>query len=224
MIQRIINYCRLLKKMNIWQFYKLNYFSKNIYRIDNSKIIPYKNSVIDIFPNAKIYLGKGDIEIGCDLLKGSKTETRVRLRENAIWSSDGGCKISYGSTLEILDGAVFDNGYFTMNCNSILIAGKRISFGHDVMISRNVVMYDSDFHSLITENNEVKNPPQEVIIGNHVWIGANCLVLKGTKIGSGSVIAADTKVSGKVGNKMLYHSQNGNVFREISGTWERKSP
>ena len=55
-------------------------------RTDHYKLIPYKNSVIDISKKAKIYIRGGDIEIGCDMIKKSKAETRVRLRENGIWS------------------------------------------------------------------------------------------------------------------------------------------
>ena len=103
----------------------MNYFCKEIIRVDNSKIIPYKNAVINIEIGAQIYIANGDVEIGCNLLKGSREETRIRLRENAVWGSNGGCKVSYGSTIEILKGALLDSKYFTVNSNSILIAAKK---------------------------------------------------------------------------------------------------
>ena len=78
MIRKIIQYAIFLKKVNIIQFIYLNYFCQMIIRTDNSKIIPYKNAVIEINRNAKIYLGGGDIEIGCELLKKSKTERKKK--------------------------------------------------------------------------------------------------------------------------------------------------
>lgn len=37
--------------------------------------------------------------------------------------------------------------------------------------------------------------PQKVIIGNDVWIGANCTIVAGVKIGEGAVIAAGSVVT-----------------------------
>lgn len=175
MIRRLIHYIRFLKKVSVFQFFYLNYFCKSIIRIDSSKIIPYKNTVIDISRSARIYLGDGDIEIGCNLLKKSKTETRVRLRENAIWSSVGGCQISYGSTLEILSDAIFDSGYFTMNSNSVIVVGNKVVFGKDIMVARNVTILDSDFHIILYEEKNRENK-DGIKIDNHVWIGANLVL------------------------------------------------
>lgn len=72
---RLFQYFSFLKKVNIIDFFYLNYFCESVIRTDHYKLIPYKNSVIDISKNAKIYIRGGDIEIGCDLLKKSKAET-----------------------------------------------------------------------------------------------------------------------------------------------------
>ena len=159
---RLFQYFSFLKKVNIIDFFYLNYFCESVIRTDHYKLIPYKNSVIDISKNAKIYIRGGDIEIGCDLLKKSKAETRVRLRENAIWSSKNGCKISYGTTLEILDNAILNSGYFTVNCNSVIVVAKKMYLGQDVMIGRNAVLYDSDFHQMLDKKGKTLNPASQV--------------------------------------------------------------
>ena len=224
MIRKIIQYAIFLKKVNIIQFIYLNYFCQMIIRTDNSKIIPYKNAVIEINRNAKIYLGGGDIEIGCELLKKSKTETYVRLRDNAIWSSSGGCKIAYGSTLEALENALFCNKYFTMNSNSVIIAAKKIQFGQDVMIGRNVVIYDSDHHIIRDEEGNISNFDAPVIIGDHVWLATNVTVLKGAVIGTGSVIAANAVVYGNVSSKSIYRNTEKVDVKKNYGSWERQRP
>ena len=188
-MNKIKEYLRFLRRIRIIKYFYLNYFCKEIIRVDNSKIIPYKNAVIDI-------------EIGCNLLKGSREETRIRLRENAVWGSNGGCKISYGSTIEILKGALLDSKYFTVNSNSILIAAKKISLGQDVMIARNVVIYDSDFHEIYYEG--IKgNRSKDVIIGEHVWVGTNSMILKGVNLKKGCVVAANTIVTENVESENL---------------------
>ena len=62
-------YYLFLKKVNIFDFFYLNYFCKSIIRTDHYKVIPYKNTVIEIPKTAKIYVESGDIEIGCDVLR-----------------------------------------------------------------------------------------------------------------------------------------------------------
>jgi acetyltransferase-like isoleucine patch superfamily enzyme len=37
-----------------------------------------------------------------------------------------------------------------------------------------------------------------VVIEDDVWIGANCIILRGVKIGKGSVIAAGSVVKGDI--------------------------
>lgn len=161
------------------------------------------------------------MEIGCDCLKGSKTETRVRLRDNAIWSCEGGCKISYGATIEVLHDAMLDSQFFTINSNSTLIAAKKIQLGHDVMIGRGVVIYDSDHHTIRNAQGEVTNPDAPVSIGDHVWLATNAAVLKGSAIGSGSIVAANSVVHGNIPCAALYQSSK---IKGNFGTWSREHP
>ena len=221
---RLFQYFSFLKKVNIIDFFYLNYFCESVIRTDHYKLIPYKNSVIDISKNAKIYIRGGDIEIGCDLLKKSKAETRVRLRENAIWSSKNGCKISYGTTLEILDNAILNSGYFTVNCNCVIVVAKKMYLGQDVMIGRNAVLYDSDFHQMLDKKGKTLNPASQVKVGSHVWIGANSTILKGTMIGQNSVIGANAVVNGEVPEKVIFNIKREKFVRNEFEKWDRKSP
>ena len=71
----------------------------------------------------------------------------------------------------------------------------RVSIGDKVYISENVTIRDSDNHMLIYEGrtNNVTTAP--IVIGNNVWIGMNCTILKGVTIGDGVVIAAGAVVT-----------------------------
>lgn len=71
-MNKIKEYLRFLRRIRIIKYFYLNYFCKEIIRVDNSKIIPYKNAVINIEIGARIYIANGDVEIGCNLLKGSR--------------------------------------------------------------------------------------------------------------------------------------------------------
>ena len=221
MIRKIKQRFNFYRKIRFFQYIYLNYFCKNVIRTDQSRLIPYRGAVLDLEPSAKLYIGGGDVELGCDRLKGSKAETLVRLRNRAVWSSEGGCQISYGATVEVLSGGLLDNRFFTMNSGSVLIAAKNIRLGHDVMIGRGVVIYDSDHHAVRNHRGEVHNPDAPIIIGDHVWLATNVTVLKGTTIGAGSMAAAGTTVRGTVPANVICH---GDRLLPNYGTWSREHP
>lgn len=209
-----------VRHIQLIKYIYLNYFCKKVVRKGHGKIIPYKNAVIDLEKHSMIYIGDADIEIGANKLKGSKAETFLRLRSGALWTADGGVQISYGSTIEILKGAKIKSGYFTMNSFSTIIAGKSITIGDDVMIARNVTIFDSDFHSFEYSQKKAEIA-QEVIIGNHVWLAANVMILKGTKIGNCSIIAANTVLMKDVDKAVLVGNERKISVLGNSVTWKR---
>ena len=129
-----------------------------------------------------------------------------------------GRKIAYGTTIEVLSGGSLETGFFTMNSGSVLIAAKRGQLGNDVMIARNVVIYDSDFHALGAESDVSAAP---VVIGDHVWIATNAMILNGVSIGAGSVIAANTLVSRSVKEQALVGQKIEEVVLREHVEWRR---
>lgn len=221
MIQRILRRLDFYRKIRFFQYIYLNNFCKNVIRTDQSRIIPYRGAVLDLEPGSRIYLGGGDMELGCDRLQGSKAETLVRLRRNAIWSMEDGCRISYGTTVEILSGGFLDSQFFTMNSGSVLIVAKKIRLDHDVMIGRGVVIYDSDHHTIRDSQGKLKNPDAPITIGSHVWLATHVTVLKGATIGAGSVVAAGTVIRGTVPDNALCQTDK---IRQNYGAWSREHP
>jgi acetyltransferase-like isoleucine patch superfamily enzyme len=57
---------------------------------------------------------------------------------------------------------------------------------------------DSDHHTIWDEHGNIINYPEEILIEDNVWIGCRALILKGSKIPSKSVIAANTVVNKKL--------------------------
>ena len=202
----------------------LNYQCKNIVRRGKAKIIPYKNSVLDLKDDSKIILeGDRDWEIGINLLKGSKIETLVRLGRNSKLFLKHGGLLFYGTTLEIKDNAVFNAGFFSANTGSVFVVEKKMTFGEDVMIGRNVMIYDSDFHQIFNAAGESKNYPQEVIIEDHVWLTANININKGVHIKEGCIVANQTVVNNDIPEYSLVAGQsNGRVIRD-NIRWSRNA-
>ncbi|WP_416867767.1 MAG: acyltransferase [Imperialibacter sp.] len=85
---------------------------------------------------------------------------------------------------------------------STIVCHERITIGSNVRFGGNCVVYDTDFHSLKaverTAIPEVKTNigKSEVIIGDNVFIGGHCTILKGSVIGDNSIIGAGAVVRG----------------------------
>ena len=108
-----------------------------------------------------------------------------------------------------------------MNVNSTMISKKHISIGHDVMIGRNVIIYDSDFHTIYSNEGEIINHDKDVIINDNVWICTDSMILKGSYIGKGAVIAANTIINNHVSEKELVITKKDNLLLYSNIKWSR---
>ena len=77
---------------------------------------------------------------------------------------------------------------------------------------------DTDFHKIFKDE-ELLNPPKEVIIGNKVWIGCRNTILKGTVISDGSIIGACSIVSSRLEESNVIYSGNPAKKVKENITW-----
>lgn len=80
------------------------------------------------------------------------------------------------------------------NCGfigTVIGAFKYIKIGNNISCGANTLITDSDWHTDDPRTGE----PKEVIIGDNVWLGINCIVLKGVSIGENALIGANSVVT-----------------------------
>lgn len=107
-------------------------------------------------------------------------------------------KMRDGAKIRVRKGAVCRIGINTsVNCNNMIACREKIIIGNDVHFSPNVQIYDHDFR-VEGGVKAGKYKTGSVEIGNNVWIGANTIILRGTKIGDDAVIAAGSIVKGEI--------------------------
>lgn len=80
-------------------------------------------------------------------------------------------------------------------CQLKAVEGKRIILGEDCMLSNQISIRTTDHHSILDSHGNRLNPGADVIIGSHVWIGYQCLILKGAVIPDNCVIGARSLVT-----------------------------
>jgi acetyltransferase-like isoleucine patch superfamily enzyme len=76
-------------------------------------------------------------------------------------------------------------------------------------------IWSSDMHSLTDiESGKRINPARDIYIGDHVWLAYDVLVLKGSSIGSGSMVGARSLVNGKFPENSLIVGSPARVVRQ----------
>lgn len=125
--------------------------------------------------------------------------TEVEIGRKANLSLGRMIRIRSGSKLRVRNGAEVQVGDNTsLNHGCMVISHEKIIIGRDVQLGPNVLIYDHD-HDFRAKNGlkELKYKTTPVEIGDNVWIGANSVILRGTKIGDNCVIGASTVVKGE---------------------------
>ena len=156
-------------------------------------------------------LGTPPKTIGCQIVFNGKNnilmcEAGVTLKGGAIrFNGDNGVVI-LGKSKHVycLDISVFNNCLFCMgrDCytNGALHATcseeRYIVIGRNCLFSFGVWIRTADPHLVydISSGNRI-NPSNDVLVGDNVWIGQDAILLKGTRIGSGSIVGAKSLVS-----------------------------
>lgn len=146
-----------------------------------------------ISPSTHFMINKGKITIG----------KKLQTRKNVEFTVNKGGKIVIG-----------DNCFFNNNC--IVAAHENIIIGNNCSFGPNVLIYDHDHDFRVANGkNEGKYKVSPIVIGDNVWIGANSVILRGSKIGDNSVIGAGTIIKTDIENDTIIYTKNEYERKQI---------
>lgn len=201
----------IFRKINLLKFLYYNYLCKKIKRDKGKYLFPFKGAMIEIHRNARIEIHE-NFFVGSGKLNGSREEAFCQLYENSFLEVKGEVTLAYGAMIQIHKNAKVAIGICHINTRATIIADKEILIGNDVLISRDVTIFDSDFHQVINEHGNITNKPSFVHIDDHVWIGVKATILRGVHLYTGSVIGAMALVTSDVKEKVMVSAIPGRGF------------
>lgn len=186
----------------------------------NVRCTVYPKSIVQIDPTASIEVYNGEFQINASWLKGRQRRniSELILSRNAALVVEDSFELYQGASIFIGPNAkVRLKGQGFINTNSVVNIFSYLEIGKGTIISDDVRIQDSDNHHIIeTINGEVREKPntKPIIIGDHVWIGKNVVILKGVDIGDGAVVAAGSVVIKDVPSKCIVAGNPAKVVRE----------
>lgn len=147
-------------------------------------------------PNSQMFfLNKGEIHLG----------NKVRVHTGTKIRAISGGKVSIGT-----------NATFNYNC--MIVALKSITIGKGVEFGPNVLVYDHDHDFRVKGGLKAnKYRSADVIIGDNSWIGANTVILRGTKIGENCVVGAGCVISGEYPDNSIITQKRETITRNVKG-------
>lgn len=177
----------------------------------NAAFVPVGNFHAQLVSGYQINIKNGNFIINTDFVKPNPFHAVLKLGKNAEINVENSFDIHSSAHIILMDNAKLNlgSGYISRNCK--IRCFQEISIGNNCAISENFNIWDSDAHRFEGKENHMTKP---VKIGNHVWIGTNVTVLKGTKIGDGCVVAAGSVVSGTFPEKSLIGGVPAKIIRE----------
>jgi len=115
-----------------------------------------------------------------------------------------------GDNVIVGKGAWFDISLYTKNAKiiigkgtnvgrfSMMSAAKKITIGEKCLLSHNISILDHDHNVFDLDKSPLDSGitvPQEIVIGDHCFIGAHSFILKGVHLGKHCVVGANSVVN-----------------------------
>ncbi len=176
-----------------------------------SRILLFGNCGHSIDKTARINLNNGHLVLNRYITKKDPFVGNIEMYANSEINVENtffihsGCDVMVFKNAKLNLGSGYINRYAKIRCYAA------ITIGHDVAISENLTIWDSDAHSIKGKEHLMTQP---IVIGNQVWIGTNVTILKGVTIGDGAIIAAGAVVTNDIPAKCLAGGIPAKVLKE----------
>lgn len=158
-----------------------------------------------------------------DIERAGVRQSTISIQGTLKVKGKGVHQFASGLSLNIMPNAIVEIGNnFSCAHNARFHIYKSLVIGDDNMWSFDNVIMDTDAHSIYDENGALITHDKGITFGDNVWLGCRCIVLKGSKIPSGSLVAAGSTVTKALDKDNAIY--NGNKVIRENITWSRVHP
>lgn len=189
-VVRILELMTCALTMPIWRYYRRHMIGTSLLNIRGIPDFRGKGRII-IRHGVRLNSGHAYNPIGGD------SKLTLFAHKNAIIEIDNYCGVS----------------------NATIVAWKKVYVGKGAFIGGSVKIYDTDFHNInrsarANSSLDIANS-QPVHIEDGVFIGAHSIILKGVRIGSGSVVGAGSVVSKDIPANQVWAGNPAKLIRRL---------
>lgn len=151
-------------------------------------------------------------------------ETKIRLGEKARLRLGPNISICRGAYFSVWDNSYIEIGRGTYIGNDVFISSSLgLRIGEDGLIGLGTTVMDYDGHPIFLSDPSAEpvrgGHKAKVTIGNRVWIGFRCMILKGVTIGDGAIIASHSVVTEDVPANAVVAGNPARIIR-TGVTWK----
>lgn len=177
-------------------------FNFKYFDFRTARILPvllYKSKIVSMLGKVEI-IGKprtGMIKFGKVMVPTNQCHVGFVYENNGGLLRIGQTEIGCGGAISIQKDAVIVLGnHFHSTSGCKIICAKKIQTGINTRIGWDVLIMDTDWHSVYNiETKRISSKTKEIVIGDYVWIANGVSVMKGSRIPNFSIIAGKSLVN-----------------------------
>lgn len=179
----------------------------------------HKGCIVLLKPHfACVRLGLG----GGSFKYGDRYSSYINISKGSKITIEGSLYMARGFVFNFTDNSQsFFGDKFSANYGSKISIARKFVCGRNLRLGWNVSIIDADGHIIKSKiDGTVVNAPQNIQIGNDVWLAADSVILKGVHVNNGVIVpygsiitkstSSDYVIWGGVPNRIL----KNNIFRD----------
>lgn len=153
-----------------------------------------------------------DVRFGCDVTLGTSVE--VRVTDGGLLTIGNNVHISDNVSIIVKSGEVFINDNVFIGRGTVIVSNKKITIGIDTLLAEYCVIRDQDHVYSSSPIRLAGMTTSSIDIGNDCWIGTKVTVTKGSKIGDGSVIGANSVVTKDIPSNKVFAGAPAKLIKD----------
>ena len=217
---KIVKYMHILADVNwlqtLWLYFRIKKpRSSSIRVLHRSCLVLHRLSHMVMEERSSLEINRQDY--GLD--KGSKC--RLQLAKNSVLHVYGNVCFHRNTIVNVHEGGTLHIRGNTYLNGANIDCSKHISIGANCAIAGGVLIMDNTWHDIkrlndvgLLDEGQNRNQIRPVVIGDHVWIASNAIILPGVTIGDDAIVAAGAVVTKDVPSGSLVAGIPAKVIRK----------